>query len=221
MKYSELFKSIDGCIFDLDGTLIDSISMWRDIDVRFFSEHNMTCPIDYIDKTGHMSFSEMAVFTKKEYGFEESVEEIKKKWNAWAREAYHETIKAKEGAKEFLKHIKEKGIPLSLATSGTSDLYKPCMIRNGIWEYFDFVLDTNQLNSSKSEPKIFLELAKSMNIRPERTLVFEDLIPNIMTAKKAGFITCGVEEPLDDQDNDELRRITDFYIKEYKDIVFD
>lgn len=92
MKIENLLDGIDACVFDMDGTLIDSLNMWRDIDIRFFAEHDMEVPSSYDKIISHMSFQEMAIYTKETFHFTESVEEIMKTWLEWSKEAYLDKI---------------------------------------------------------------------------------------------------------------------------------
>lgn len=216
MKKEELLKGIKNVIFDMDGTLIDSLSMWSDIDVRFFQEHHMEVPKDYDKRIAHMNFMEMAQFTKDEYGFEESVEEIAFMWTSWAQEAYEKTLLAKPGAKEFLAYCKSKGMQISLATTNKRELYEPCLENNNMWQYFDFCMNVNEIGSTKSEPKIYLLLAEKMGSKPEETMVFEDILQAVKTAKNAGFKVTAVYDKRNEADLEEIKDNCDYFLESYE-----
>lgn len=215
MNKKDLFHGIKACIFDLDGTLVDSLSLWKQIDIRFFKEHHKKVPIDYDKKISHMNFQEMAIFTKQEYGFLESPEEIMNIWTTWSIEAYKSTILAKPGAKEFLSYIKENHLPIALATTNKKELYEPCLEKNNMWQYFDYAMNVNEINSKKSEPKIYHVLAEKMKVRPEECLVFEDILTAIQTAHNAGFKVAAVYDPSNEKDLTAIQNTADFFIKSY------
>lgn len=219
MKKQELFKNIKGCIFDLDGTLVDSLGIWSDIDIKFFKVHNMDVPEDYEKNISHMNFVDIAKYTKETYGFKESIEEIMQIWTDWSIEAYHHEIKAKPGVKEFLAYIHDElKLPISLATANRKELYEPCLKSNGIFEYFDHAMNVNDLNSTKSEPKIYLALADKMNTKPEETLVFEDILMAIVTAHNAGFKVAAVYDKGNMKDSGSIIKTADYYITSYCEI---
>lgn len=212
MFISELLDGIDACIFDMDGTLVDSLHIWEDIDKRFFNIHDMQVPQDYDKMIAHMSFIEMAEFTKKKYKFKESVFEIMETWLNWSKEAYVNTIQEKENVKEVLSYLKEKHIPLSLATANKKELYEPCLKRLDLNKYFDYILNINDINSTKQEPTIYLNLASKMNSKIERTLVFEDILIAVKTAKDANFKVCGVYDKNNVRDEEEIKKLSDYYL---------
>jgi HAD hydrolase, family IA, variant 3 len=218
MYKKDLFQGIKACIFDLDGTLVDSLRIWKDIDIRFFQEHQREVPPDYDKRIAHMNFMEMAVFTKEEYGFQETPEEIAKIWTDWSEEAYQKTIKAKPGAKELLSYIKELPLPISLATTNKRELYEPCLKNNQMWQYFDYSMNVNEINSKKSEPKIYLLLAEKMNVKPEECLVFEDIYTAVKTAHDAGFKVAAVFDEGNLDDMDKIKESSDFFIQSYSDL---
>ena len=215
MKLQEMLSGIKACIFDMDGTLVDSLGMWCDIDRRFFERYGMGTPADYEKKINHMSFLEMAQFTKEEYQIPDSVETITELWTEWSKEEYESEIQAKPGAQELLQFLKEQGIPLSLATTNRKELYEPCLRRNHLYSYFDYIMNVNEINSAKSEPKIYQLLAAKMNVKPEETLVFEDILIAVNTAHQAGFKVAAVYDKRNERDQQKIKTLSDFYFKSF------
>lgn len=215
MKLQEMLSGIKACIFDMDGTLVDSLGMWSDIDRRFFERYGMETPADYEKKINHMSFLEMAQFTKEEYQIPDSVETIMELWTEWSKEEYESEIQAKPGAQELLQFLKEQGIPLSLATTNRKELYEPCLRRNHLYSYFDHIMNVNEINSAKSEPKIYQLLAAKMNAKPEETLVFEDILIAVNTAHQAGFKVAAVYDKRNERDQQKIKTLSDFYFKSF------
>lgn len=219
MLKNELFQDIEACIFDLDGTLVDSMGLWGRIDDHFFSSRNIEIPDDYVKDISHMGFLEMAKYTKDRFLLEESPEEIGEIWTNMAISEYAHNIKAKPHAREFLKSLKEKGMKVSLATSSKAILYEPCLRNNDLWQYFDYALNVNDINSTKSDPLIYQMLARKMGTAPEHTLVFEDILTAINTAKQSGFRVVGVDDKFSSKDKDAIIRSCDYYLYDYIELM--
>lgn len=211
---------IKACIFDMDGTLIDSLGIWHEIDINFFRKRNMPVPPDYEKKIAHMNFMQMAEMTKRDYHIKESAEEIAQSWIDDSVYAYQKTIPAKPYAKECLAYLKSKGIHLSLATTNRKDLYEPCLERLDMFQYFDSCVNVNDIGSTKSEPKIYLLLAEKMGCRPEEVIVFEDILRALKTAHDAHFKTAWVYDPHSEADRKEILSFADFYISSYQNIKY-
>jgi HAD superfamily hydrolase (TIGR01509 family) len=219
MKPLSFLENIKACIFDMDGTLVDSLSIWDDIDERFFHSYGMEVPANYGKELAHMSFMEMAEYTKETYHIPDSVETIAQTWINWSKDAYLYTIVAKPGVKEFLDYLKSSGMPLALATANRRSLYEPCLVRNQLDSYFDFIANVNDLNTAKDEPKIYLHLASQMHAKPEETLVFEDILQAVKTAHDAHFKVVGVYDKRNDNTFEEIKNTADYYIMDYQDLL--
>ena len=217
MTNTNLFHNIQACIFDMDGTLIDSLSIWDDIDERFFAMHGMSVPSDYTKIIAPMSFMEMAQFTKDAYHLEESIEEIATTWKNWSKEAYLYHIKEKPGVYSLLQKLKEAKMPLALATTNDESLYLPCLKRLNLDIYFDHIANVNALKTTKREPKIYLHLANKMKVAPENTLIFEDILMAVETAKNANFKCVAVYDKKNEEDWPQIKQKADFYINSFDD----
>lgn len=218
MKFLNLFD-FQGVIFDLDGTLIDSLSLWNDIDVAFFKKYNMDVPSSYNKKIQHMNFEQMAEFTIKEYNLNTTIDEVISFWNSFAINEYKNVIKTKPYVKEYLQLLKNNNVKISLATTNQKEIFYSCLVSNNIEKYFDFILNVNDLKTSKSEPKIYLEAAKKMNLKVEDTLVFEDLLLPIKTAKKAGFKVIAVDDKHNYSNREEIKSNCDYYLTSYEELI--
>lgn len=209
---------IKGCIFDLDGTLLDSCSIWSEVDQNFFKKRNMEVPKGYAKAIMALGLKESAEYTKKTYNLEDSVEDIMKEWLNDVQKKYEYEVQLKNNAKNYLKKLYEYGIPLVIATANTSECYIPCIDRLGITRYFIGAYDVKDYEGGKSNPEIFIKCAEGMNLKPSEIMVFEDSIVAIETAKKAGFITCGVYDSSCGNEN-EKKLISDVYITDFKELL--
>ncbi len=219
MKKENLFNNIKAVIFDLDGTLMDSLGIWNKIDEDFFHMHNMDVPKDYQDKIAHMNFMEMAHFTHDTYGFKESPEEIAKIWTDMSVQSYSHTIQAKPFAKEFVRKLKDSGYPIGLVTTNKRILYESCLKNNGMWEYFDSALDVNDLNTSKKEPTCYKIMAERLKADISSTIVFEDILTAVKTCKIAGFRTVAVKDDASKKDLAAILSFADYYLESYREFL--
>lgn len=201
-----LNQEIKAVIFDMDGTLIDSTSLWHEIDKEFFQKRGMEIPSDYAQKIVHLGLSEAARFTKEEYGIKESEQEIIDEWHQMSIDMYAHDVELKEGAIELLDYFRSNNIPMAIATANDDTLYMPCVKRLGIGKYFDFIADVNNVKEGKHSSKIYEYLADKMFANKENTLVIEDMPTCIKTAHDAGFITVAVfDKASKDFDNDKKK----------------
>lgn len=209
---------IKGMIFDLDGTLIDSMGVWEQIDVDFLGKRGLTVPPDYLEMITPMGFLNAAKYTISRFGFPETPEEIEEEWLSMAEQAYSRDIEMKPGAKKFLKQCQAAGLKLALATSSMERLYQPCLKHHGIDKLFQAEVTTRQAGEDKHSPKIYLMAAEQLGLAPSECIVFEDILLGIQTAGAAGFQTAAVYENASAGDTDALKKLADYYVENYENI---
>ena len=167
-------------IFDLDGTLVDSMWIWKEIDIRFLGTYGLTVPEGLNDLLEGFSFHETAKYFKEHFPLPLSIEEIMNTWNRMAAEMYENEIPLKDGAREFIELLKEKDMPLGIATSNSRELAKVCLRANGILDAFDYICTSNEVPKGKPEPDVYLHAARKLGVDPEEILVFEDIPYGLM-----------------------------------------
>lgn len=207
-------------IFDLDGTLVDSMWVWREIDIRFLGKYGLTVPEGLNDELEGYSFHETAVYFKNR--FKElplTVEEIMQTWNHMASEIYINEIKLKDGVKEFIQLLKDREMKLAIATSNSRKLAKDCLRSKGLLDAFDYICTSDEVPKGKPEPDVYLHAAKMINELPQNALVFEDIPYGLMAGKRAGMEVCAVKDPYSEHVVKEKREIADYYIDTYYDIL--
>lgn len=179
-------------IFDLDGTLLDSMAVWEEIDVEFLAKRGLAVPADYYNEICARSFQAAAEYTIKLFGLKEEPAAIINEWNALALDKYSHTVRLKQYAGEYLSQLKACGTKLAIATSLPPVLYIPALRNNRILDFFDVLCSTEDVTRGKEFPDLFLYAADKMNVAPENCIVFEDIFPAVCSAQQAGMKVYGV-----------------------------
>lgn len=212
-------ENIKAAIFDLDGTLVDSMWVWHQIDIDFLSEKGHSVPNNLNDEITHLSFSQTAEYFKNRFGLTESIEEIMNTWNSMAYNHYTKNVKLKEGALEYLQKLKNSGIKIGLATSNSIPLLTTTLKSNNAFHLFDAITVTDEVNKSKSNPDIYLLAAKKLNVNPSECMVFEDIIAAVNGAKLAGMKVTGVYDDHAKHQEEAMKENCDNYIYSYKELL--
>ena len=203
---------IKGAIFDLDGVLLDSLSIWEDLGSRYLRAKGIAPEENLGKKLFPMSMEQGTRYLKDHYALPESVETITEGLKALLEHFYFTEVSAKPGAEELLSRLHSLRIPLAAATSSPRPHVTAALERLGLLGYFREIFTTGELGTSKHRPDIYLLAAKALGTRPEETMVLEDSLYALQTAKAAGFYTVGVFAPLGEPDQQTLRREAGQYI---------
>lgn len=213
-----MLKNIQAVLFDLDGTLVDSMWVWRDIDIVYLGRFGLSLPESLQAEIEGKSFSETAVYIKERFDIPDSIEEMKAEWNRLAWDKYTHEVPLKKGAKKFLDHCKARDIRLGIATSNSKELVENIIKVHGLSDYFTGVVTGCEVERGKPSPDVYLEAARRCGAAPCNCLVFEDIVPGIMAGKAAGMKVCAVEDEYSMKQEAEKRRLADYYIKDYDEI---
>ncbi len=214
-----MLEKVKAIIFDLDGTLVDSMWMWKDIDIEYLGRYGYELPPELQKDIEGMSMTETAIYFKERFHIEQSLEEIKQEWLDMARDKYCYQVPLKNGVKEFLTYLKEKNIKIGIASSNGIELVQVVLKANGIDEYFDSVHTCCEVEKGKPNPDIYLLVADTLEVRPEECLVMEDVPMGILAGKRAGMRTCAIEDDFSMDQVQEKRKLADYYINDYFDIL--
>lgn len=214
-----MLKGIKAVLFDLDGTLVDSMWIWKEIDIEYLGRFGITLPDDLQSCIEGMSFSETAEYMKKRFHIPDSVEEMKDTWNRMAWEKYTHEVPLKDGAHVFLQYCKEHNIKLGIATSNSKELVSAVLKALNVYDFFSAVVTGCEVERGKPWPDVYLEAARRCNVSPSNCLVFEDIVPGIMAGKAAGMRVCAIEDAYSKSQKEIKKQKADYYIHDYRDIV--
>ena len=216
-------RQLKAAVFDLDGTLIDSMQIWREIDEAFFAKRNRSVPENYQMEIAHLGFRACAAFTRERYLPDESEETMLAEWREMCLEKYRAKDSAKylkEGAAAFVRALHERGIRLCIATASSPELFLPVLSAGGIREYFECWTTVDEAGRDKGCPDIYRLCAEKMCLAPAECVVFDDNLAAIRAAKEAGMRTVGVYDPASDSQRDSIRREAWMYLETFRDEKF-
>ncbi len=212
-------KQQKGYLFDLDGTLLDSMGVWEQIDVDFLTRRNIPVPEDYAQAIAPMGFRRAAEYTIARFGFSQSPEEIMEEWHQMAVEQYARHLSLKPGAKEYLEELKQQGKPLAVVTASYPELYQPALERGGVLDLFDTIVTVNQVPRGKGFPDIYLEAAKRIQVPPQQCAVFEDITQGIQGAKAADCLAVAVYDSANQGQWDQTKALADLSIRSFEELL--
>ncbi len=213
-----MLDGIDAVIFDMDGTIVDSMWIWKNVDNDFFEKYQ-------IDSSGYddseidgLGFTETAEFFKERYHMEASVEEIKDFWNDMAIDKYRTQTELKPGLREFLDLLRSRGIRIGISTSNSQLLVDEFLSSRGVTDCFEAITTVCDVNTGKPSPDVYLATADKLGVPPERCLVFEDIPMGILAGKNAGMRVCAVEDSYSEGVREEKQELADFYIHDFTEL---
>ena len=207
------FKAV---IFDLDGSLLNSMDIWEKIDADFLKKRNIPVPENYVATICSMSFKEAAEYTVHLFDLKESVDDIVREWNEMAQYEYAHHVELAPYALDYLRELKHLNIKIAVATGLPEELYKPCLLNNHVYKMFDALCSTEQVSRGKEYSDIFLFTARCLDILPQDCLVFEDVLPAVKSAKQAGMIVCGVYDKYSAHQKKQIMDMADSYLYSFK-----
>ncbi len=177
---------------DLDGTLLDSMGVWTDIDREFLARRGLEVPPGYLEDIVPLSFRDTALYTIRRFHLNETPEALMNEWREMSLEAYRDWVPLKAYAKDLLAFLKGKGFRLAAATASTPELAIPCLTRLGILPELEMVITTEDTFIGKNEPDFWEVAARRMELSPENCALFDDAAASLGAAKQMGLYTVGV-----------------------------
>jgi HAD superfamily hydrolase (TIGR01509 family) len=214
-----MLKDIEAVIFDLDGTLVDSMWMWKSIDIEYLAKFGLEMPEDLQHCIEGMSFSETAAYFKKRFELTDSLEQIKSDWNEMAWNKYQYEVPLKEGVKEFLTYLKENNIPTGIATSNSRELVDLIIDKHHMKGYFSSIRTSCEVAKGKPSPDIYLLVAEDLGVSPQKCLVFEDVLQGVMAGKNANMKVCAVYDDYSEKDLEEKKKLADYYVNSINEVL--
>lgn len=208
-----------GAVFDLDGTLVDSMNVWEKIDIDFLNKRNIEMPKDYVETINSMDFNKVAKYTIERFGLNEKEEDIIREWNQMAIYEYSYNINLKPYVKQYIRLLKENNIKIGLATASPRELYEPVLKNNEIYDLFDSFTTRNEVNTDKNKSDIYNLACKKLELLPNECIGFEDILCGIKSMKSIGMKAIGVYDKSALHEIEEIKLISDGFIYDFKELI--
>ena len=202
-------------IFDLDGTLLDSMPVWANAGKDILAQMGIQAEKDLGAKLLEMNMTEGAAYMIEKYRLSISIEEMCAKVNHFLSDAYRLTIPQKEGVKDFLEFLKRKGVRMAICTNSDRELFTPALERLGILDFFEKIFTSTEEMLSKSNPEFFMKVSTALNASPKECWVFEDALYAVKVAAAAGYKTAGIYDETSRKNADEMKKICSAFFCNY------
>lgn len=213
------FQSFKGVIFDLDGTLLDSMGVWHAVDRAFLAKRGIPYPPGYDKELQPLNYAQAAAYTKRRFGLPESEAGIISEWDARVRDAYARGLPLKPGAAALLRRLRGRGVKIGLATASSRTLYGLGLKANGVYEYFDVFVTLDEPGlRSKLYPDIYLRTAQRLGVAPADCVVFEDILNGIRGAQAAGMKAVAIYDASSAAEQEQLHAEADGYYTNFTEI---
>lgn len=207
---------VEAIIFDLDGTLLDSMPMWQNFGRLYLKELGIEAK-DKIDRDLFaMTPAQSAQYFIDHYQVDKTVPEMVDEMAEIAHRFYENQVKEKPGAKDFLEFLKSKEIPLAVATVTNKDSTYAGLKQNNMLDYFSSIVTVADVGIGKEDPAVFLEAARKLQAKPEKSVIVEDALHAVKTAKSAKFITAGIFDQVNHYFQKDLMNTCDLYLENYQ-----
>ena len=205
-------------LFDMDGTLIDSNGIWKDVDREFLARRGLPYTHAYYEGVAHTIFPLAAKFTREFCHLSESCEEIMAEWMELARDLYAH-VPAKPGVRAYLEQCRAEGRRMAVVTSSVPEHCRTALRQLNLARYFERITFAHDLGLEKKNPDIWLLAAREAGVRPEDCTVFDDSLAACGGARAAGMRVVGVYDSYFAQDESAMRDFCDAYIRSFEELL--
>jgi len=213
---NKLYKAV---ILDLDGTLIDSMSIWRRVDQEFLGKRGIRVPQDLFAHLPHgNSYIQTAQYFKDRFNLTDSVEDIMNEWTQTVCWHYENDIALKAGVDEVIRWLEAKNIKIGMGTSNSYDLAVAALKQHSLLPYFQTIITGCMELRGKPFPDIYLKAAEEIDVIPRQCIVIEDTLSGIKAAKNAGMHAIAIYDEDSDEHRQEIISASDYYALDYEQV---
>lgn len=209
--------NITGAIFDFDGTLFDSMPIWKGIKYKFFDKIGLNLTKEDEEAFKGLYLRDSLILAKERFNLKESYEELLSQFFDYIKERYLAEAEPKNDIIEFLEKLKSKGVKMGIATATGEPALEAVLEKYGMLGYFSAIYSTYTVGVSKREPKVYDVVLEKIGTAKETTWVFEDALYAAKTAKANGYNVVGIYDK-SEENADELKQLADIYIRNYNEI---
>lgn len=201
-------------IFDMDGTLLDSMPVWRALGKNFLISRGITPPEDLRKIIAPLTLTQSADYFQT-LGVTGTTDEIIDALNGYMRAQYETTIEPRENVMQYLDAIRAAGVRCCVATATDEALARICLGRLDLLQYFEFIVSCEDIGVGKTSPAVYHAAAERLGAAPADIAVYEDAPYAAETAKQAGYYVVGVYDPSAERHQERLKLTIDEYLTDY------
>lgn len=213
--------AIRGAIFDMDGTLTESMHLWIEIGRRYLEGLGYTVSPEQNHEMTRMLLEPMALYMQDQFGLTRSQEQIIDEINQIVEPDYFGTVVVKPTVVESLEAMQERGIKMCVATATDRHLTEACLRRNGIDRFFSAVFTCGEEHCNKRTSLIYDKARAHLGTSPEETYIFEDTYVSILGAKQSGCRVVALEDRWSEKKRDLIKETADVYVERMGDLDLD
>lgn len=213
-------KTVRALLFDMDGSLMDSMWVWKAIDVEYLSRFGTVRPEKLQEAIGGASMYETALFFKERFGIPDPPEKMMDDWNKMAWDKYTHEVYPKPGAIDLLEEAASRGVRCAICSSNSRELVEQVVKSRGMEEYFQCIVTGNEVRHGKPAPDIYLRASQELNIASAACVVFEDIVDGIQAGRSAGMRVVAIADDISSSQEQDKRRLADAYVEDFRDIKF-
>ena len=211
---------LQSAIFDMDGTLINSMEMWRFLGENFLRSRGLEPRERFWEDVAVETIDDAAAYYQKAYCLPGTAAEIAAEMARQVEDFYAHRVQVRAGVEKFLTLLRMEGVSMYVATNTDRPLTEAALRHTGLDPFFQGLLTCAEVGSRKSQSaEIFERAMRRLRSNKRNTVIFEDSLPAIRTAKRAGFRVAGVYEPLFLRDQAEIEALSDYYIRSFEEFV--
>ncbi len=204
-------------IFDMDGTLLSSMGYWRGLWREYLQIKGVNpIPDNMLERIKPLNMQQSAELFIREFSLSGTPGSVAREMHDLMGQHYANDVSLKEGVREYLDMLKQKGVRMCIASATTEYLVYPCLEQYGIGDYFEFVLSCEETGLGKHIPDIYLMAADRFGAGPSDIAVYEDALYAARTAKQAGFYLVGVWDEVASRNWDEIQGFADEVITDWR-----
>lgn len=212
-----MFENTKAIFFDLDGTLVDSMNLWRKIDEQFLIEKKINIDPEVLQQDiAGLSMTQTAQYFRDTFNTEETCEELMESWHNQAFNWYRDKAELKPGAKSFIEMLNMYGFKTAIVSSNSRLLVETFVNSTGIDSFIDVIITTNEVERSKPFPDAYLLAASTVGVDPKNCLVFEDIVEGIQAGNAAGMRTCAIWDDFSAYQWEDKKKEADYFVYTYK-----
>lgn len=211
-------RQFKGAIFDLDGTIVDSMGMWRSLDRRFVESQGKEYDAELSRAIVGMTLAQAAEYFNKTLELGKSTEQILAEWEDFLHDQYENHIPIKRSCDKLIEKWHQEGVKMCVATLTDKDMAEKILAKFGLLDKMIMVHTVEEAGKSKMHPDIYLNCAEKMGLKPSECVVLEDTCHAIETAKNAGFIVYAIDEDTAVK-KEKIKSLCDRYIMDFKELL--